>query len=424
VINLLLALAISQGLNTLAPGQVAGGRVLWSAPFATPGCYASGQAAGASSAITAVRASTATYIDAAGNLQTCQNNEFRVDPDGLVAEPARVNEIRQSNTISTANAFTSPWTSANVSVATVAGSGPAGSGTWAAVTATTTGGYVGAASPLGGATSTTWTGSIWVAAASGTTACAMEIGTGTWAPSTCTCSRSDGGACTASKQGGNDYCGVEVAGITTTPVRMIVTGVGASKTTFQMYFLPGAFGTSAGTCLFTGAQIEAGADASSLCVTGAAVCPRAVDQLSATVPSVPSKGWCISGNWKPAGAWPNALSLWTLGNNYNDANTASSWGNSSLYIVDAASGVKDLGDFAVDPVSPWRVVTCNTAGALSLSVNNILVDSTSTGAGTGLLTTPATTLRLGAQTGGGTPGNWRIKNVKVWSAKSTKDASK
>ena len=162
---------------------------------------------------------------------------------------------------------------------------------------------------------------------------------------------------------------------------------------------------------------------SSLIVTTTTALTRNVDAVSATVPSVPSK-WCIAGTWKPlVGAWPGALSLWTLGDTYNAANRASSWGNSSIYIVDAASGVKDLGDYT-DPVAPWKIVTCDVNGALSLAVNDVLVDSTSTGAGTGILTTPATTLHFGAQASGGTIGPWAIKGVKLWSAKSTKEASK
>jgi hypothetical protein len=173
----------------------------------------------------------------------------------------------------------------------------------------------------------------------------------------------------------------------------------------------------------TRAQIEIGTYATSWIDTAGTAVVRNADAVSATVPAVPSKGWCISGNWKPTSAWPNALSLWTLGDTYNAANRASSWGNSSLYIVDAASGTKDLGAYTT-PVAPWKIVTCNTAGALSLSVNGALVDSTSTGAGTGILTTPATTLHFGAQASAGTISDWYIKNVKIWAAKSTKEASK
>jgi hypothetical protein len=203
-----------------------------------------------------------------------------------------------------------------------------------------------------------------------------------------------------------------------------VTGTGSSTANLTVYLHPGdrTAADAAATTRFSGAQLEVGTYPTSLIVTTSTATARNADAVSATVPSVPSAGWCIAGTFKPtSGAWPNALSLWTLGDTYNAANRASSWGNSALYIVDAASGVKDLGDFAVDPVSPWRIVTCNKLGSLSAAVNGILVDSTSTGAGTGILTTPATTLHFGAQASGGTISDWYIKGVKVCKASKTKE---
>jgi hypothetical protein len=96
---LLLPLAAhGQGLTTLAPGATGGGKVLWSAPFSTAGCYASGQTAGASSAIAITRATNATYVDGNGDVQTCTTGQFRVAPDGLLVEPARTQYALQSAT--------------------------------------------------------------------------------------------------------------------------------------------------------------------------------------------------------------------------------------------------------------------------------------------------------------------------------------
>jgi hypothetical protein len=98
---LLLAAPVAvhaQGLSLTAPGQSSGGRVLWQAPFATPGCYASGQTAGASSAISITRTTSATYIDGGGAIQTCTSGQFRVAPDGLLVEPARTQFIINNTT--------------------------------------------------------------------------------------------------------------------------------------------------------------------------------------------------------------------------------------------------------------------------------------------------------------------------------------
>ena len=93
---LLAALALSQGLTSSPPGG-SGGKVLWQAPFSAPGCYASGQTAGASSAIAVTRTTTATVALTSdpSALTTCASGEFRVGYDGLLVEPARTNYAKQ-----------------------------------------------------------------------------------------------------------------------------------------------------------------------------------------------------------------------------------------------------------------------------------------------------------------------------------------
>jgi hypothetical protein len=99
ILGLSPSLALAQGLTTLAPGATGGGKVLWSAPFSTAGCYASGQTAGASSAISITRTTKGTYVAVDGTtVVECQNNEFRVAPDGLLVEPARSSYALQSAT--------------------------------------------------------------------------------------------------------------------------------------------------------------------------------------------------------------------------------------------------------------------------------------------------------------------------------------
>ena len=412
------ALALSQGLTTNAPGVTGGGKVLWAAPFTTPGCYASGQTAGASSAIAITRATTATVALTSdpSALTTCASGEFRVAYDGgLVIEPTRTNYSLQSSTMSTSTSATSPWALFEATVSTVAAA-PLG-GTWAELTSSTTKGCIYSTSTT--ASSATFVVSVWAVKASGTGGAIATVRCG-GAPSACACVRSDGGSCTAVTPGvaggatGDKDCDARVSDLGTTPVRITVVATcpGAITNPLAIFYPEN---NATGTTRFSGAQLEVGTYPTSLIVTTTSALPRNLDAVSATVPSVPAKGWCISGNWMPtSGTWPNALSLWTLGDTYNAANRASSWGNSSIYIVDAASGVKDLGDYT-DPVAPWKIVTCNANGNLSLAVNGVLVDESATGAGTGILTTPATTLHFGAQASGGTIGPWAIKNVKVCS---------
>lgn len=408
LLALLPGLAFAQGLTTQAPGQ--GGRPLLNLPLATPGCYASG------SGLTVARNSVATY-DATGNgdLVTCAANQARVGVDGLVVEGQTTNLVAQSNTMSVSTGPQAPWQLDGASVATEASASVGG--TWAKVTGATHSKSIYVASTTV-PSNTQFVGSIWGRMESGTGAMSMFVRCG-GAPSSCACVRHDGGACTASI--GTSYvndCDVKVLNLGTAPVRMsaIVTCPGAITSLPSFAFQPGEYGVSGGTVWFSGAMLEAGVtEPSSHVPTVLVPVTRYVDQVSAPVRGVASK-WCVALTAKagPGRAWPNAQSLWTLGDNYNDANTASSWGNSSLYIVDKDDGVLDLGDYT-DPTGATRIVTCNKSGALSLYVNGVLTDTTATGAGTGVLAVPATTLRLGAQVNGGTPFGGAIKGVKVCS---------
>jgi hypothetical protein len=98
---LLLAAPVAvhaQGLSLTAPGQSSGGKALWQAPFATPGCYASGQTAGASSAISITRTTKGTVLSG-GSIVECNAGEFRVaDTNGLLVEPARTQYVLNSGT--------------------------------------------------------------------------------------------------------------------------------------------------------------------------------------------------------------------------------------------------------------------------------------------------------------------------------------
>lgn len=103
--NLVVALlvasnAASKTLVREQPGTVVtrqSRNVLAYFPFSTPGCYATGAAMGTKGeTITVTRATSATYLDASGSLQTCTSGQARVGCDGgeptkcgLLIEPAR-----------------------------------------------------------------------------------------------------------------------------------------------------------------------------------------------------------------------------------------------------------------------------------------------------------------------------------------------
>ena len=296
---LLIGVAQAQGLSPNAPGVTGGGKVLWAAPFSTPGCYASGQTAGASSAIAITRTTSATYVDGAGAIQTCTTWQFRVAPDGLLVEPARTNRVANT-TIATGTTYTSGvWTASSSTVATVAG-GPTGS--WAEVTNTASAGgpYTGGGAAF---TSTaTFSGSAWMAKASGTGYAGVAVGCGGGTPSTCTCTRSDGGSCATATHSTN-YCAADVADLGTTPIRLTATvvcsGALTGAPTVALILFPGQRGVATGTTRFAAPQYEdAAAYGSSFIATAGTSTLRAADQVSATVPAVPSK-WCVAVTAKP-----------------------------------------------------------------------------------------------------------------------------
>ena len=387
-----------------------------------------------SAPLAVTRTTNATYIprdaDCASGpcLYTASPGMARITTDGLLVEPIRANYALQSNTISTATDATWPWGRFNATVATVAGA-PMG-GTWAEVTTSVNDGST-YQNVSGIASSTTFVSSAWLAKASGTGYAGVATIHNGLTISACTCVRSDGGSCTATIYNNGTSsarCHGEVSDLGTPPLRLSTQStVTVAATSAQIGLSPGRFGVATGTTRFTGAQVEVGTYPTSLIVTTTTATARNADAVSATVPAVPSK-WCVAGNFAPAtGTWGDAGSgggglMWTIGTTYNAANTASSWTNHSLWVFDSSAAAKDLGAFPSTPASPWRFVTCNSLGSLSLTVNGLVVDTTATGAGTGVLTTPSTTLLLGHRSGSaGYEFGGFIKNLKICSAKNAKE---
>lgn len=177
----------------------------------------------------------------------------------------RTNWALQSNSVSTTTAFTSPWGSSNATVATVAGAPT--SGTWAEITSTNNTGR--AYQIFTVPSSTTQVISLYVAKSSGTGPVSFDNYKASSTVTACTCTRSDGGTCTAAIVDANASCRASIADLGTTAVRVTqVTTRNAAQTAPILLFYPGEVNVSTATTRLSGVQIEAGvAKASKLCVT-------------------------------------------------------------------------------------------------------------------------------------------------------------
>jgi hypothetical protein len=418
------SLAFGQGLTPNAPGVTGGGKVLWQAPFSTPGCYASGQTAGASSAISITRTTkgTVALTSDASALTECAAGEFRVGYDGLAVEPARTNLIQQSNTMSTSTSPTSPWVlGAGSSVSTVAGA-PMG-GTWAQVVGTNANGFIN--QPVtAGAAYTQGVLSVWMAKASGTGYASAQLNCST-SCSACTCARSDGGACTATILS-SIACNAEVSDLGTTPIRLWLMATCNSATTHRPYLIPGQAGV--GTTRFSGAQLEVGTYPTSLIVSTSTSVARNSDQISATVPAVSGGKVCLAGTFSPdtgntwaalqSGAIARFLSLGTSAS----ANLFEINGN-LVNTYDAAAGRKYYTYSALAQATSHRLIACSNVGSMALTMDAATVALTPTGAGTGILGTTGTTLYFGTESTAnvGAYFGGAIKNVKLGIGKTPKD---
>jgi hypothetical protein len=206
-------------------------------------------------------------------------------PDGIEVYGTRVNSILQSQTIASGTNYIAPWT-ANLTTVTEIAGGPSGSGSWAEVTSTNVQGGTDAGT-VTIPSNAVYTFSIWASKSSGTGyAGLMGMTSNNIAASSCSCGRSDGGACTAQNTGpaGTSYCYFTLPDLGTTPIRMWLTVTGPSAATApRLLLLPGQYPTAVGTTRFWGAQVEAGV------TTPGPYCPTTTGTCTtpATVATVP-----------------------------------------------------------------------------------------------------------------------------------------
>jgi hypothetical protein len=408
ILPLLTALALSQGLTTLAPGATGGGKVLASFGFATPGCYASG-----TGGVSITRAGVATRTAADGyTVTSCAANEYRVDSVGLVVESAAKNYAYPTQ-ISVGTAVQAGWIlQAGATVATDATEGVGGS-LWTKITSSVADKHV-YGTPTTDAT-LGFVASVWArtAAATGTAVVYTGCKNGGATVTSCACARSSGGSCSAVI---STDCLATFTGLTTTPDRLSVRVACSASTTLSVLgMLPAALGGT-GTMWFAAPQVELSdgvTGPSSFLPTTAAAGTRAADQVSVTIPALPSS-WCISATATRTDfvTWGLSDRLWSLGT--SGANTAFLDQGASFRVDDASLGVR----YSVTAVPPTtgavRLVACDNLGAMSLTIGS--TSSPYSGAGTGILTTPPTTLYLGGASAS-LYGNVRLSNVKVCSAK-------
>jgi hypothetical protein len=172
---------------------------------------------------------------------------------GAKAATSRTNYQIQSGTITTGAALTAGWTGAGtMSYQTVAGA--PFSGTWGELTSVTNVSYVYGAPSTPSATR--FVGSVYLAKSAGSGYASVWVQC-PGAPSTCTCVRSDAGACTAATVAVNN-CSAEVSDLGTTAIRLsAIATCGSATTTPYLVLVPGRYGTATGTTRFSAAMLEA-----------------------------------------------------------------------------------------------------------------------------------------------------------------------
>lgn len=160
----------------------------------------------------------------------------------------------------------------------------------------------------------------------------------------------------------------------------------------------------------------ANATATSPIETGAASATRAVDTVTVTLPSSPSTAWSFRGKYTPASTWSFAQSsgagLVHLGPTFNVANSQALYvtNTAGIFIAtkDAANALKQNTKAAGYTASnatahTFHLTHDNVTFAQTFKIDTVAQTLTASGAGTGLVTGPSTTLvlaRLGASNNG------------------------
>lgn len=191
---------------------------------------------------------------------------------------------------------------------------------------------------------------------------------------------------------------------------------GASVSSIGMFLFPNQVGVATGTTRFTGAQLEVGTYPTSLIVTTTTAGVRNADAVSATVPAVPS-GFAVKVDAVAYADQTTATGtrVWSLGT--SGANTASLDIKSIFTVTDAASGVKAFTTTSIPSYTSHALTVLDKGGTLSMNLPGSV-----SGAGTGLLATPPTTLYFGSASGTSLHLGGTIKGLKLYKASKIGDA--
>ena len=150
--------------------------------------------------------------------------------------------------------------------------------------------------------------------------------------------------------------------------------------------------TTAGT---TRAQVEAGTWTTSWIDTAGTPLLRNNDQVSVTLPALAgATKWCVSGTYSlnDGRAW-NGDSMWTTGTGANTSYLGGYFG-----VFDSGNVQRYIGTFT-PTTGTRRIVACDIAGALSVTIDGTNLGLANQGAGTGYVTTWPATLSLGYSAG-------------------------
>lgn len=176
--------------------------------------------------------------------------------------------------------------------------------------------------------------------------------------------------------------------------------VSGSKT-YVIRICPG--GSASGAIQAWGAQFEPFADAPTPYIyTEATSAVRNIDVYRLTNPLPNGTDWCVAFTLQRATTESNVnISPFSIGSLPGNANTAMVIIGSTaaqLYVYDSADAAKTItwSTAGLNAPSTHRYRFCDAAGTLSMSVDSVARTVTTSGTGTGIITTMPTSLNIGA----------------------------
>lgn len=379
-------------------------RLLPGAPRASLEC--AGTVAGSfGQAVTFTRASSATCTKSDGSISTLITDVPRVQSTGLLSERAATNLLLRSQEFDNA-----AWTAGNAAGGT-APTVTANSATVAPDGTATADRVQFSATPSAGDASYV-AQAITAAAAVHSVSCYLRATTGT-ATTNLTFYRSGVSVFTATPSLTTAWTRVTLENKTATATAWTVE-IGSDRRAANGNHST----TAAADVLIWGCQAEAGQFVSSYIATVGSTVTRALDTASIANP-IPSTAtqWCASVTINGA-TWPSVAGSFILtagsyaGNNTWSMRLEDGTGKPIFSTFDNAGGNRYV--VALNPLATGRhrLRACDNAGVLSLTADGAVVANPA-GAGTGVMTTQAATIRLGNYNGNTAALNTGLSDVCI-----------